>query len=377
MRILVAPTAFKGSYSPSEVAKAMSEGISEFCRLTGKDINIERLPLADGGDGTVEALALSLSGKLKTLDVAGSLGEARKALYLELENCVLVELASACGIAGLKPGDLRPLTANSLGLGTVIRHVLENMDIENIVVAVGGSASTDGGSACIYELGAKFFDSQGKQFIPSGGGSLMQLARCDLSAAKLKLRGRKLTVVTDVLNPLLGKDGAACVFGPQKGASSEEVACLDQALAHYADLVEDNASVRLRYVKGSGAAGGTPFGLAALGATIVPGFEWLSNLLLLARRIKDCDLVITGEGRTDVTSLQGKVVGSLADLCAQQDKPLWIFSGEISPELTGSKLKAQKLCALAEANRQADLNQIKHEIFNALSGYFGFSLTLS
>lgn len=369
MRILVAPNAFKGSYSPSEVARALSDGIAEFSRTAQKDITVDEMPLADGGDCTIEAVAASFGRKPQTLEVSGSLGEPRQALWLELDSCAVVELASACGIAGLAKDQLRPLSANSLGLGTVLKHVIENTNIPEIVVAVGGSASTDGGSGAIYELGAKFFDSQERQFVPAGGGSLLALSRCDLSAARLRLRGKKLMVATDVFNPLLGPEGAAQIFAPQKGASKDDVVLLDQALSHYADLVEADINTRLRYSKGSGAAGGTAFGLAAVGATIISGFEWLSRMLGLPERISRCDLVITGEGRTDLSSFQGKVVGSLNDLCLLHNKPLWIFSGSVSEDVR-SKTPDGLAYSLSSEDQIADALKIKQAVFDALVEHY-------
>jgi glycerate 2-kinase len=371
MRILVAPTAYKGSLSPFQVAEAISDGITEFAGLPAQsnlysNIYIDRLPLADGGDGTVEALAQSCGGSLKRLEVAGSLGEAREALWLNLDSYAVVELASACGIAGLGRESLRPLAANSLGLGTVLKHVIETTNITDIVVALGGSASTDGGSAALYELGARFFDAPGRQFVPAGGGSLLQLSRCDLTPARLKLRGRKLMVVTDVDNPLLGPDGAAHVFGPQKGASPEDVALLDRALAHYAELIEDDANLRLQYLKGAGAAGGAAFGLAALGATITSGFDWLARALKLDEHLSNCDLVMSGEGRTDSSSFLGKVVGSLHKLCLQHNKPLWVFSGSVADDLEISPAPPELVQGLVAGGQKADAAQIKQAVCDAL-----------
>lgn len=370
MRILIAPTAFKGTFSPAEVAKAMSDGVDEFARLVGKRIYIDVLPVADGGDGTVEAIAIATNCSPNRLEVSGSLGEARTAQWLDLGNFAVVELASACGIASLDPANLRPLEANSLALGTVLKHVLETTSIPNIVVAVGGSASTDGGSAALYELGARFFDANDKQFLPAGGGSLTQMARCDLSAARLRLRGRNVIVATDVQNPLLGEDGAAYVFGAQKGASPDEIALLDKALFYFAELVEADIGVRLRDLKGAGAAGGAAFGMAALGATITPGFSWLANLLRLPDNVSRADLVITGEGRTDASSLKGKAIGSLNDLCLKYAKPLWIFSGYAEASLDESALRYALITGVASPPRRADLNQIKKAVFDTLCARF-------
>jgi len=370
MRILIAPTAFKGTFSPAEVAKAMSEGVSEFARVTGKDIFVDMLPIADGGDGTIEALALATEGAVNQLTVSGSLGEPRQALWLDMGTFAVVEMASACGIAGLPPDNLQPLLANSLGLGTVIKHIIENTSITQIVVAVGGSASTDGGSAAIFELGARFFDQHDKLLIPAGGGSLIYIQRCDLSAARLKLREHELSVLSDVNNPLLGEDGAAYIFAGQKGATPVEIIQLDDALNHFADLVETDIDLRLRDIRGAGAAGGTAFGLAALGAKILPGFAWLADCLGLSERVRKADLVLTGEGRVDKSSLQGKAVGSLHELCLEFQKPLWSFSGSIDKSIVVSESLPYMLLVELSKKGHADQSRIREAVVETLCARF-------
>ncbi len=331
MRILVAPTAYKGSLSPAQVALAMECGIKTFASLSKKEIESTLLPIADGGDGTIEALSLSLGGKVEKTRVSGACNEIREALWLKTDQIAVVELASACGIAGLKKDQLCPMDTHTRGLGTVIAEALTRTISQQIFIAIGGSASTDGGSAALYELGARFFDYDGNLLVPTGGGMLNQIVSCDLSPLHTRIKGRRFKIATDVSSPLLGPMGAAHVFGPQKGASPAQVEMLDHNLAHFADVIESHLDKSARSIPGAGAAGGTGFGLAlALNAEIISGFDWLSKILDLENQIRNCDLVISGEGRIDASSLQGKVIGSLKKLCQDYNKPLWFVAGSVA-----------------------------------------------
>lgn len=370
MRILVAPTAFKGSFSPIAVAKAIAEGIAAFSNQYQDKIYVIMLPIADGGDGTVDSLALACEGTVHTLPVTGSCGENRTACWLELKDTAVVELASACGIAGLKKSELKPLEADTRGLGAVIKHVIETTNLKEIVIALGGSASTDGGSGALYELGVKFFDENNTEFVPAGGGSLKNLYRCNFSAAKQLTSGRQLRIATDVLNPLLGRNGAASIFGPQKGASEEDLEILEAGLSNFAEILEDNnGGLRSRDRKGAGAAGGTAFGLAAaLGAPIISGFDWLSALLKLPEKIAESDLVITGEGQIDNSSLHGKVIGSIYNLCKKDDKAIWLIAGSISEHLQVRDLKADLVAGLTVhgSGQTASLEDIRQFTYESL-----------
>ncbi|MBX9689618.1 MAG: glycerate kinase [Candidatus Obscuribacterales bacterium] len=329
MRILIAPTAFKGTFSPAELAEAILSGVNSFSEQSHLDVYIDSLPLADGGDGTIEALSLS-SGVMKNrLLVRGQDGEPRTAYWLKLGDELVVELASACGIAALR--ELRPMAADTRGLGELMRHLLETEKFSGFVIALGGSASTDGGAGALHELGVRFFDAAGDNVVPAGGGSLKRIARLDLSRAESLLSGKRLRIACDVNNPLLGGDGAAYVFAPQKGADPEQVKELDSALAHFADCLEFASGRKVRSLAGAGAAGGTAFGFsAAFGAEIISGFEWMSGILNLEKRLESCDLLITGEGRIDESSLQGKVVGSLRNLCLAKSKQIIYLAGALA-----------------------------------------------
>ncbi|HEY9787919.1 MAG TPA: glycerate kinase [Candidatus Obscuribacterales bacterium] len=318
MQIVVAPCAYKGTFSPSEAAEAIKEGV----QIAFPQSEIVLVPIADGGDGTVEAIHLARGGSLETLTVHGALGEEQEAHWLALGAVAIAELASASGIARLSGAPLRPLEAHTRGLGEVIRECIEKRGFARVVVAVGGSASTDGGTGALTALGARFLDSSGKQLAP-GGGELRKLAAADLSALTKIAQSVSIAVAVDVVNPLLGSSGAARVFGPQKGAGEEDIRILEEGLGKLKEVLESATGRMVADAPGAGAAGGTAFGLCCcLGAKIMPGFEWIAGILRLEQQVKCADIVITGEGRLDEQSMQGKGVGELVRLCEKFGRPL-------------------------------------------------------
>ena len=368
MRILLAPTAFKGSFSPAQVAQAFHSALESYAEQNLANISIDVLPIADGGDGTVDSLALALGGKKHKLPVHGALAELRTAEWLEFHDTAVIELASACGIASFKKDQLDPLNAHTGGLGTVIRHVLQETKLEKIIIALGGSASTDGGAAALAECGVEFFEQSGAKVFPRGGASLAGLSRVDFSNLKQLIAGRQFFVATDVENPLLGTLGAASVFGPQKGANQEQVQQLDFALAHFAELIEAKKGKKYRDLKGAGAAGGTAFGLvAAFDAKIISGFEWFSSLVRLDERVAASDLIISGEGRIDRSSFHGKVIGSLQKFCSQYEKRLWLVAGSIEDGLNSQlDSSVEKILAAGSAVNYAGLDEITQTLLAAL-----------
>lgn len=320
LKILIAPSAFKGTLTPITVTKAIEAGLIE----SGIDCRIELAPFADGGDGTLECLHYALGGNFEQISCKGPTGVVHAASWLQLPDCAVVELAVCCGLGLIEP-EKAPLTAHTFGLGEVIADCLLK-DQGQVVVTLGGSASTDGGTGALRALGAKFFDKN-KSELPLGGQALLNLAACDLSSLK---RVNDLKIAVDVQNPLLGKNGAANVFAPQKGADESAVQQLEEALSRLADVLEAATSRRMRDVCGSGAAGGTAFGLAvALDAQLVSGFHWLSQLLDLERKIQWADLVISAEGKLDGQSLSGKASGELAALCKNAGKKLIVAAAVI------------------------------------------------
>jgi glycerate kinase len=375
-RILVAPTAYKGTLSPSQVCEA----IASVARSYNHDV--VELPLADGGDGTIESLHLACGGDLHDLAVPGPIGDVVEALWLSLDDLAVVELASSSGIHYLTNDNLSPLAANTEGLGLVLKHCIE-LGFKNIVVAIGGSASTDGGSGALRSLGAKLLDASGKE-VASGGGALIDLARIDLSALE-KYRGKvRIRIACDVANPLLGAHGAAFVFAKQKGADDDQVGHLESALKKFADVLENESGRKLRDAHGAGAAGGTAFGLAcALDAEIISGFDFVAELTDLHNKIKECDLVISGEGKLDQQSLPdlstkssttskgtGKVIGKLIDLCRIYDKRLWLICAQVDADFginyNWQSVGIEKLQVAAPPDRKAavsDVQKMTHKLF--------------
>jgi glycerate kinase len=321
--ILIAPTAFKGTLSPVTVAESIALGLKS---SNNKNINIDLMPLADGGDGTIESVHFIKGGILHEVNTLNAVGKSIKSYWLELNKTAIIELASVCGIGMLHENEIDPMNTSTYGLGQIILDCLQKNKMEEIIIAVGGSASTDGGSGALEALGALFYDLNNQEFQVRGGESLLQISKIDLSSLK-KNSKIKFRIASDINNPLAGLTGAAYVFAPQKGANEKQVEILDQSLLHYANILESVCNKSKRNESGSGAAGGTAFGLAcALDADIISGYEWIANLFNLEEHITISDLVITGEGRLDKTSLEGKLVGKLAEKCKKYKKELWVIT---------------------------------------------------
>lgn len=357
IKVLIAPTAFKGTLSPVQVCRAIEDGIGRACSWSS-DVDMILLPLADGGDGTIEAVHLAAGGALHQEQVLGATGAPVIAHWLLLGEEALVELASSCGIAALTGQHLplQPLAAHTFGLGQMIQRSWER-GCKTINVAVGGSASTDGGMGALRALGVVFFDSEGNEIEMLGGQALDRICDCDNSGARWLLKEARLRILTDVNSPLLGPHGAACMFAPQKGASAEEIELLERGLGKYADVMERTFDAEgLRDVAGTGAAGGTAFGLAAcLGAEIISGFEWVAEATQLRSRLAVCHLIVGGEGCFDEQSLHGKVLGRLLDLCA--GKPLWIVAArtQVDPQGLPPNVRLLPVASFDEVCSEEDI----------------------
>ncbi len=320
MKILIAPCAYKGTIAASTLATAIEVGING--QTPGLN-QIELAPVADGGDDTLACLQLAAGGELVYQTVSGPTSKPLKAAYLLLKDTACIELAQASGIAHLQTDELAPLTAHTYGTGELIAHAIES-GARKIVITLGGSASTDGGTAILVALGAKFLNSQGQSTI-FGGGSLTDIEYIDLAVLKEKTAAVSFVIATDVVSPLLGASGAAAVFAPQKGATPQQVLLLEQGLAHFADMLDAataaNKRFSLRDAPGAGAAGGAGFGLAtALSASFVSGFHWLAERINLTEKLNWCDMVVVAEGCLDNQSLSGKAVGELLQLAKAAGK---------------------------------------------------------
>jgi glycerate kinase len=300
-RVIVAPDKFKGSLTAAEVAARLAAGLARG-GFTGE---VETLPVADGGDGTVAA-AVSAGFRRVELGVRGPVGKNVTASYALLGDTAVIEAAQACGLTLLLPGSLAPLTATSRGVGDLILAACR-MGAKRIVLGVGGVATTDGGAGLLQALGARLSDDKGRE-LPPGGAALARLAALDLSPLH-DLSGVEFLLASDVDNPLLGPGGAAAVYAPQKGASPEEVRLLEAGLRRWADIAEAAAGGQapVRDAPGAGAAGGIGFAaLLFLGAHMRPGIDLLLELASFGSRLDGARLVITGEGSLDAQTLHGK-----------------------------------------------------------------------
>ncbi|SHK67827.1 glycerate kinase [Pseudonocardia thermophila] len=299
-RVLVAPDKFKGSLTAAEAARAIADGVR--AALPGS--RVIELPVADGGEGTVDAV-VAAGGTRHVVAVTGPTGAPVDAAWAALGEVAVVELAAADGLQLLRPTRTTALTAGSSGTGEVVRAALD-AGFRRIVIGLGGSSGTDGGTGLLTSLGARFLDADGRP-VPPGGGSLRRIAEVDLDALDPRLAEADVVVCCDVEVPLTGERGAAALFGPQKGAAREDVAELDAGLAHLAEVLHAVTGRDAAAVAWGGAAGGVSGGLyAALGARFTPGADYVVTLLGLDDRLAEADLVVVGEGRMDRTSLTGK-----------------------------------------------------------------------
>ncbi|GGV61086.1 glycerate kinase [Streptomyces massasporeus] len=325
-RVLVAADKFKGSLTAVEVAERVTAGL----RRVLPGLEVEALPVADGGDGTVAA-AVAAGFERREVRVAGPLGDEVTAAYALREGTAVVEMAEASGLQRLPAGVFAPLTASTYGSGELLRAALD-AGARTIVFGVGGSATTDGGAGMLSALGARFLDAEGEP-VPPGGGGLAELATADLSGLDPRLSEVELVLASDVDNPLTGPKGAPAVYGPQKGAAPDDVAALDTALAHFAKVLEGAAGPKAaEYAAspGAGAAGGIGYGALLLGARFRPGIEVMLDVLGFAPALDRADLVITGEGSLDEQTLHGKAPAGVAAAARAADKDVVAVCGRLA-----------------------------------------------
>jgi len=315
-KILISPESFKGSATSAQVARALAKG----WKISRPNDEIVIAPFADGGEGTLDCIESVTAESIRIpITVQGATGIEHQSTWLLVSaDTAVIEMATICGITTLD--ELDPLGAHSFGLGQAIRAALEDDRVNEILIAVGGSASTDAGMSALSALGFKGLDADGKE-ISRGGGELHRLARIETPANHRKL-ARGIKVLVDVQSPLTGPNGAAHIFGPQKGADAEQVRLLNEGLLQFLKVlyVEDRA--------GFGAAGGVACGLAVfLEATIVSGVESIAALIGLKEKIQAADCVITGEGSFDDQSYRGKAVGYLLEMAKEFERPAMIACG--------------------------------------------------
>jgi glycerate 2-kinase len=332
MRILIAPDKFKGSLSAEEAAASIARGLSAGWPEAG----LITCPLADGGEGTMELLVAATGGRTVECEVTGPLGESRNAPLGVLGDgrTAVVEMAAASGLALVPPQKRDPRYTTSAGTGDLIRCALD-MGLRRIIVGIGGSATNDGGAGMASELGVRFLDEHSED-LPPGAIYLNNLASIDISGLDNRIRETAIAVASDVTNPLLGERGATRVYGPQKGAGEYDVELLERGLERLAETVSSSLTPGLESKPGAGAAGGLGFGLMAfLGARVLPGIEVVMKAVGFEKKLADCGLVITGEGRLDAQTAYGKTVTGVGRAAAQRGIPVLALAGDVAEGAEG------------------------------------------
>ena len=326
-RILIAPDSFKGSLTSTEAASAMALGVRDV--LPSATVLLH--PVSDGGEGLIDVLAGPLEAEIRSLEVQGPLPgqrvEARWA-FSPARNLAILEMAEAAGLALVPPGQRDPKRTTTYGVGQLIRAALD-AGPEEILIGIGGSATNDGGMGMAMALGVEFRDGEGTPIL-QGGGALLSLATVDLKGLDGRIAGTKITVACDVTNPLTGPEGAAAVFGPQKGASKEDVQLLDRGLERLATVLKSASGIDIRRTPGSGAAGGLGGGLVGfLGGLLRPGIEIVLDLTAFNDHLQGTDLVLTGEGKLDSQTRFGKALSGVLKRAGYSGIPVIAVVGSI------------------------------------------------
>ncbi|WP_019415169.1 glycerate kinase [Paenisporosarcina sp. TG20] len=326
MKIILAPDSFKGSISALDAAQAMAQGILE----TQPTFELVLLPAADGGEGTMTNLVAATDGKEFEVAVQDPLGRRVVANYGVLgdkETCV-VEIAEASGLTLLQDQERDPLLASTYGTGELILHAL-NAGFRKFIIGLGGSATNDAGVGMLQALGMQFLDQKGKE-LGQGGGALRDLHKIDQTHFDKRVSESSFLIASDVENPLVGRDGASAIFGPQKGATPKMVHQLDGNLLNYADVVERMTGVSLHEKKGAGAAGGAGGAFQVFfSGEMKRGIDVVLEAIGFEDQLVDADLIITGEGKTDAQTLSGKTPFGIAEVAMKIGKPVILISGMV------------------------------------------------
>jgi len=328
MKFLFAPDSFKGSLTSIEISSCLEK----YAKKYFPEAETLSLPIADGGEGIIDALLLPIGGRREAITVKGPTGEMTKAEigYIHEGKTAVLEMAQASGL-NLTGNRKDPFEATSYGTGQMIQHVV-NKGVRSIAIGIGGSATNDGGMGALTALGVTFFDSEGRR-LTGCGKNLEKVVRIELDNLYERFRSIKISVICDVVNPLLGPKGATYIYGPQKGVRPEELEDLDKGMGSYIGVVEKTLGKELRNLPGAGAAGGMGAALSGfLNAELKPGIDVVLDLAGFDRLIKNVSLVVTGEGRIDRQSVEfGKVVGGILRRCRMQNVPVAIIAGSMDP----------------------------------------------
>jgi glycerate kinase len=339
-RVLVAPDKFKGTLTAPEAAEAIARG----WQRAVPDADVDLAPLADGGEGTLDTLLAALGGSRHRATVTGPLGNRVEAEYAEAGPpdagdgpLGVVEMARASGLSLIHPDRRDPKRTTTRGTGELIRAVC-GRGVRRVLVCIGGSATNDGGAGMAQGVGIRLLDRAGRELGP-GGAALLELGRIDATTLDPAVARATFVVGSDVPNPLLGPNGASAVYGPQKGATPEDVALLDQALGHFAAVIHRDLGIDVRNVPGAGAAGGLGAGLIAfLGARMRPGIDVVMDAVHLAERLEAAGVVVTGEGMFDRQSLAGKVPGGVLRVARGTGVPVLVLCGQATETTTEARV---------------------------------------
>ncbi|MBT2338477.1 MULTISPECIES: glycerate kinase [Pseudomonas] len=326
MKIVIAPDSFKDSLSAQGVADAIADGLAE----VWPDARLIKCPMADGGEGTVASVLAACNGEWRCNQVRGPSGVAVEARWgwLPDSRTAIIEMAEASGLQLVPPGQRDACSSSTYGTGELIRAALDE-GARRVILAIGGSATNDGGAGAMQALGVALLGEHG-QALPPGGLALANLSRIDLSNLDPRLAQVRFDIAADVDNPLCGPQGASAVFGPQKGATAQQVQLLDAALGHFAEHCAQALNKDVRDEPGSGAAGGLGFAAKAfLGARFRTGVDVVAQLVGLADAVNGADLVITGEGRFDAQTLRGKTPFGVARIARQHGIPVVVIAGTL------------------------------------------------
>ena len=325
MKVVIAPDSYKGSLTAMEVANCIEEGIKRY----SSNIEVVKVPMADGGEGTVQALVDATGGRIINLKVCDPLLREVDSFYgiLGDDNTAIIEMAAASGINLLNGNELNPLITSTYGTGQIINDAIER-GCKNIIVGIGGSGTNDGGAGMLRALGIRFLNEEGRD-IPEGGAALKELHSIDKKNFNKRISKCNIKVACDVDNPLCGLNGASHVFGPQKGASIEDIKLLDEALNQYAKIIKNEFNIDVLNIPGSGAAGGSGAAFLAIGSKLERGIDIVINETKLQTMIESANIVFTGEGRIDFQTKFGKAPYGVAKEAKKNGLPVIAICGEI------------------------------------------------
>ncbi|NLI41136.1 MAG: glycerate kinase [Caldisericales bacterium] len=330
LKILLCPDSFKGSLSSREACHAIKKG---FLRCT-HDVEIVEKPVADGGEGTIEALYYGLGGRLIKTEITGPLWEKVKAQYLILndQKTAIIEMAQAAGLTLVPLKKRNPRYTTTFGVGELVNNAVKN-GCKKVILAIGGSATNDGGMGALAALGVKFYD-ENQKLLPGIGENLPKVQTIDTEGIEKAMNEVEILIASDVKNPLFGPEGAASVYAPQKGANEEDVFFLDKGLVHFSKMIQEKTGREVESIPGSGAAGGIGAGFCGFfNARITSGIQLIMELLNFEEEIASSHLVVSGEGRIDRQTFYGKVIHGVFKLCQKYHTPLVLLAGKVEDEV--------------------------------------------